>query len=142
MSSTRGIRWCHDGDRIGNKSDRRILLETEVIEKLSSRGAGFLEVPRLIKDGMCSILDCSGGDINVSDVTIRRGIADKDASEVMSVKLRPSVSRLLDTDPRAECFKTFEVWTFAIPSLKRCLLRTTVATSVEQECGMHQSRDQ
>ena len=107
---------------------------------MNGRGEGVLEVPCLIKDGMCSILDCSGGDINVSDVAIRRGVSDKDASEVMSVKLRPSVSRLLDTDTRSECFKTFEVWTFAIPRLKRCLLRTTVATSVEQECGMHQSR--
>ena len=99
-----------------------------------------MEAPRLIKDGMRSVLDCSGGDINVADVAIRRRVTNKDASEVMCIKLRPSVSRFLDIYTRSECFKTFEVWTFAIPRLKMCLLCTTVATAVEQECGMHKSR--
>ena len=58
----------------------------------------------------------------------------------MSIKLRPSVSRLLDTDTRSKRFQTFEIRPFAIPRLKRCLLRTTVTTAVEQECGMYKRR--
>ena len=101
-----------------------------------------MEVPHLIKDGMRSILDCSGGDVNVTDVAIHRRVTDKDANEVMCIKLRPSVSRLLDIDTRSECFMTFEVWTFAIPRLKRCLLRTTVAKAVYQDAACTRAEDQ
>ena len=89
---------------------------------------------------MCSILNSSGGDIDITDIAIRRGVPDKNASEIVFIKIGPSVSRFLDIDTRSKRFQTFEIRPLAVPRLKRCLLRSTVAASVEQECGVRKSR--
>ena len=81
-----------------------VVLKPQVVKELSGRRTGWLEVPCFIKCCVMANLDHPRLSVQVYDVLVSGGIAQKDACVVMPVQLAAAVARLLDAYPRPEYF--------------------------------------
>ena len=96
-----------------------LVCNTEVVEKLGSGWAGWLEIPRLIEDGVVACFDDTAIEINISDILVSSGIAEEDTAEGMAIQLGASATGTSHTYSGSEHLEETEVGFLAEPSFVR-----------------------
>jgi hypothetical protein len=69
---------------------------------------------------MVAVLYQAYVDVNIENILVSRGVADKNTTKVMSIKFAAVVACAFDPDPGAEQFKVCQVRFDTLIPLKRC----------------------
>ena len=99
-----------------------------------------MEIPGFVKDSVPRNLSSTRVTVDIPDISVRGGIADENAREVMLIKLGSAFACTFNTYAGAESTEPREIWFLAVPPLERGGARRLKHTSIDDVGGMGNCR--